>query len=160
MSDLVDLERRITSALERIGRGVEALQGADTDSEDGETAALQSALEDERTANAQLNERVLALKEKQDSTIAALEAEVEALKLRADAAELAVSKLTATNDALRGNNTALREANEAGNAEPHLINKAMQEELEALRASRAADRVEMDAILAELKEIVEGEAHA
>jgi len=49
---------------------------------------------------------------------------------------------------------ALRTANEAGVGEPHLINKAMMAELEALRASRATDVAEADAILGALTPLV------
>jgi hypothetical protein len=43
-------------------------------------------------------------------------------------------------------------------SEPHLVNKAMLAELEALRATRSADAAEMDAILEELTPIIEREA--
>jgi hypothetical protein len=52
----------------------------------------------------------------------------------------------------------LRAANETGVGEPHLINKAMMAELEALRAVRSSDRAEVDAIIAELEPIVGGAA--
>ena len=160
MSELADLERRITSALERIGRGVEDMQASEAPAPDENSAGLQQALDDERTANAQLTERVRALKEKQDTTIADLQAEVDSLKARAEAAEAALSKVSATSEKLRDNNKALRDANAEGIAEPHLVNKSMLEELEALRAARSADMAEVDAILADLKNIVEGDAHA
>ena len=38
--------------------------------------------------------------------------------------------------------------------EPHLLNKAMQAELEALRATRQSETVEMDEILAELQPLI------
>ncbi len=38
--------------------------------------------------------------------------------------------------------------------EPHLLNRAMMTELEALRAARAADVAEMDEILSELKPLI------
>ena len=160
MSELADLERRITSALERIGRGVEDMQASEAPAPDENSAGLQQALDDERTANAQLTERVRALKEKQDTTIADLQAEVDSLKARAEAAEAALSKVSATSEKLRDNNKALRDANAEGIAEPHLVNKSMLEELEALRAARSADMAEVDAILSDLKNIVEGDAHA
>ncbi len=39
-------------------------------------------------------------------------------------------------------------------AEPHLINKSMMAELEALRTTQAADRAELDAVLTELVPLV------
>ena len=53
--------------------------------------------------------------------------------------------------AVAANNLALREANGDGLADAHLINKAMLTELESIRASRDADRAEIDAVLAELE---------
>ena len=38
--------------------------------------------------------------------------------------------------------------------EPHLLNKAMLAELEALRATRLSEMAEMDEILAELKPLI------
>ncbi len=43
-----------------------------------------------------------------------------------------LQRLKRINDQLRQNNQALREANEDGVGDPHLINKAMMTELEAL----------------------------
>ena len=57
---------------------------------------------------------------------------------------------------MRDNNNALREANAAGVGEPHLINKAMLAELEGLRATRATDRAEVEAILADLDAVIDG----
>ncbi len=50
---------------------------------------------------------------------------------------------------------ALREAQAEGLQEPHLIIRAMQAELEALRATRLSEMAEMDEILSELKPLIE-----
>lgn len=159
MSDIVELERRITAALERIGRGVETMKaGAATasasDSED--MAAMQSALEDERVANRQLEERLKALKERNEE----LESRAEALRDAAERAEASASRLKAANERLRENNAALRAANAQGLGDGHLINKSMTEEITALRAARAADAAEVDAILDELKAAIGEGSHA
>ncbi len=65
MSDISDLESRITTALDRIGRGLDALGPKPDAGQDAEIATLKVALEEEKTANAQLEERVRAIKEKQ-----------------------------------------------------------------------------------------------
>ena len=75
--------------------------------------------------------------------------------LRKMDAELQALRLA--NQQLRDNNAALREANTTGVVEPHLINKAMMAELEGLRAARAADRAEMDLILADLDTVIADE---
>ena len=166
MSDITEYERRIAAALERIGHGVETLAqpvaaapepapASDAPrpapAGDAEVTALREALESERAANAQLVERVRAIKEKQDSTIGALERRVAKLTAQLETGGLDSAKLRRANTQLSDASQALREAMAAGLPEPHLINKAMLAELEALRALRASDAAEMEEILAELK---------
>ncbi len=171
MSDIVDLERRIAAALERIGHGVEALKSAAQDqaraepapppaAAEGEAEALRAQLEDERMVNAQLTERVRVLNERLEGGTRELEETVAALRTQASASEKNLARLKAANAKLRENNEALRKANASGLAEPHLINKSMMEELEALRATRETDAAEVDAILTELKDVLEGGTHA
>ncbi len=153
MSDISELETRITTALERISAGVDALAPAKPDQSD-EVARLNTALEDERTVNAQLEERVKAIKEKQDSTVQALAGEVDRLTDLLAAEEKSLAKLRQVNSDLRANNDALREAASAGVVEPHLINKSMMAELEGLRAAQGADRTELNAVLGELNGLI------
>ncbi|MCE8506985.1 hypothetical protein KBY28_00840 [Ruegeria pomeroyi] len=281
MSQIEELHSRISAAMERIGAGVEALampQEAAPPSEPAEADSdLVAALEDERLANAQLQERLKSIKTKHAAEIEALKseageapaaetaaetaaeldqlkadlaeataklmaaeaaraelaeakaaleaedqstllrAEIDALKAELDAvedvealraeiedlrgqvgdsavedelrteiaalkAELGqserVSELSAelemlraervshgaamsrldgdlqrlrkANDQLRKALADLRAANEAGVGEPHLINAAMLAELEALRAQRATDAAEVQAVLSKL----------
>lgn len=158
MSDLAELERRITAALDRIGQGVDALSAAAPETsaqDDGRVAELEAALEEERTANAQLEERVKAIKDRQDQTVDTLAEEVERLREMLEEEEAATARLRKMNGELRANNDALRSAVSQGVAEPHLVNKSMMAELEALRAAQAADRAELDAVLGELGPLVE-----
>ena len=163
MSETTEIEARISAALARIREGVEAAPAAPAPvadvAEDSEAVAdLQARLDDERTANAQLEERVKVLKERQDGKLAELEASVEASRTRAARMDRELQRLRQVNAELRDNNSQLREALTAGVSEPHLVNKAMLAELDALRATRAADAAEMDAILEELTPIIEKEA--
>lgn len=112
-------------------------------------AALQEALEDEKMANAQLEERLRVLKERMASappasddsqTLAALDAELH--------------KLRAAQDELLAANAALREANAQGVGEPELINRGLEAELETLRAARAADAAEAGAVLGALSPLL------
>ncbi|MEQ9258333.1 MAG: hypothetical protein RIG84_04470 [Roseovarius sp.] len=153
MSQIEELQDRLASALDRIGKGLEGRQAGGADA--GEVAQLRQALDDERLACEQLKERVRAQRARRE----ALEIQVE--EARKEAAE-AVAKLDgdlqslrAANEQLRENNAKLREACEAGVAEAHLINKSMMAELEGLRATRAADRAEIEALLSELGRAVE-----
>ncbi len=153
MSDISELETRITTALERIGAGLDALAPAAPDQSE-EIAALQAALEEERTANSQLEERVKSIKEKQDSTVQALTDEVSRLTALLAEEEAMLAKLRQANADLRSNNDALREAVSQGVVEPHLINKSMMAELEGLRAAQKADRSELNAVLQELHGVI------
>ena len=157
MSDIDELERRINAAFDRIETGLEGL-GAPSDGagETGEAEALAQALEDERTANAQLEERVRRIKERQDGHIAELERQVAEQREAMAALDRDLQGLRAATRQLRDSNAALREANAEGVGEAELINAAMKAELEALRASRAAEVAEADAILAAMAGLVNG----
>lgn len=167
MSEIDELERRIGSALDRIKAGADRFSvaapapAADTTSADDLTdqvAKLTAKLDEERTANAQLEERVKLLKERQDGKLAELEAHVESGRGRSARMDRELQRLRQVNAELRDINSQLRSSVSAGVSEPHLVNKAMLAELEALRATRAADAAEMDAILEELTPIIEREA--
>jgi len=163
MSDIAEFETRISAALERIGQAAEALSSGAAEEGVPDTAALdaaQEALEAERITNAQLEERVKAIREKQDSQVQALEDRVAALDTRAEQAEGELAKLRRVNAELRANNTALREANAAGLGDAHLINKSMQAELETLRTLRDGDRAELDDILGTLAPLTGEATHA
>jgi len=129
----------------------------DTASQD-RIAELSAKLDEEQTANAQLEERVKLLKERQDGKLAELEASVDASRGRAARMDRELQRLRQVNAELRANNTQLREAVASGVSEPHLINKAMMAELDALRATQSADAAEMDAIMDELTPLIEKEA--
>ncbi|QFT63215.1 hypothetical protein [Roseivivax sp. THAF30] len=169
MNDIAELERRIASALDRIARGVEGL-GAAGDGEvsaapeaaaSEELTALQAALEDERIANAQLEERVRAIREKQDSEVAKLRAEAEEARAALAGLDSDLQRLRHANDMLTATNEEMRRALEENVGEPHLINKAMLAELESLRAARAADAAESRAVLGALTPLLaEAEARA
>lgn len=153
MSEISALESRITAALDRIRQGVDGLGGASAASD---ADALNAQLTEERTANAQLEERVKALKERQDTRIAELESRVEAQKMQVASLDAELQGLRASNADMREMNAQLREALAKGVAEPELVNRAMMAEVDALKAQRSADAGEVDAILAELKPLVEG----
>ncbi|MBE0452460.1 MAG: hypothetical protein IBX58_02135 [Roseovarius sp.] len=134
--------------------------GTDETSEDSaEAEGLRQALDEEKLANAQLEERVRVL----HARLEALEAERAATEgdhagtlLRLDSD---LQSLRKANAQLRESNAALRAAHEAGVADPHLINKAMMAELEALRAARAVEQGEVALVLAEIDRVVAGSAN-
>ena len=152
MSDISELERRITAALDRAGQAMDRLAASGSaDASESNGADLAAELEAERTANAQLEERVRAIKEKQETNVSGLEADVTRLRDAVESRDGELQRMKSVNAELRQSNQALREANANGLADPHLVNKSMMSELESLRAARAADRAELDDILATLE---------
>lgn len=161
MSDITELEQRIVAALERISTGVDALGAHEhdapqaTEADPAELTRLQTALDDEKTANAQLEERVKAIHEKLEGKLAETEAEVAQLREQAQTLEADNAKLRSNNDKLRQVNEELRDANAEGVSDATLINSALAADLEALHALRNSERVEVEQIIAELTPLVE-----
>jgi allophanate hydrolase subunit 1 len=144
MQDIIDLERRITAALERIGRSV--AQVAERAPEPGDAAAgfsaspssellpedLQVALDEERMANAQLQERLRAVREREQGDRQRFDEALEAAK----AAHLA-------------------EMDEMSAAMERLTT-----EITALQAERQAETEEITDIVAALTPLIEEARHA
>ena len=163
MGQLEELEQRISAAFSRISAGVVALSAApaaaaaDSAAAPDALAGLQEALDEERMANAQLNERLRILHEQAGSSDAALRAEVDRMTRALDAQGLDVQRLSGTVAQLREDLRRLREAAEQGIVDPSLINRAMMAELEALRTARAAEAHEMNDILSALGQVLASE---
>ena len=158
MSDINSLQGRITAALDRIGAGVSQLNKVSPQAEStavAEADALRGQLEEERSANAQLEERVRVLKERQDGNIAKLEKRVETQAATLAGLDAELQRLRASNAELRELNAQLRSAASDGATSPELINRATIAEVEALAAQRATDEAEIDAIITELKPLIE-----
>ncbi len=152
MSELADLERRITDALDRIGTGLEKLEppapAAEPVVDNAEVERLTEALEAEKTANAQLEERLKTLRRKTEARIKELEDE--AADLKAAAAEAGEQLRQARHDV---------QAAQAAGANGTEV-KALEEELQGLRRVRDEDRAELDDILASLKPLMEDRDNA
>lgn len=146
MSDIEQLQQRITAAMDRVAYGLTQLDTGNP----GEMEALKTALEDEKTVSAQLEERVTALKQKLESEKASAETALEDMRGKMDALDVETQKLRQANDKLREANQALRDANQNGVGNAHLINMSVVAELESLRAARDVERAEVDAILSAL----------
>ena len=151
MSDIPELQRRITAALDRISQGLDGMAKSE---DTGEVETLRQQLEDEKLANAQLEERIKKLKASLSEAEAARDAAQSDSAEKLKELDASLQSLRQANQQLRDNNAALREANAEGVGEAHLINKAMLAELEGLRATRAADKSEADAILSEMDAIL------
>ncbi|MEL6700571.1 MAG: hypothetical protein AAFO58_02650, partial [Pseudomonadota bacterium] len=130
MSEITDLERRITQALDRIRAGVDTLgtvppmvapilddapeetvAEAAPATDTAELESLRAELEDERTANAQLEERVRVIRRKQEGRVKKLEEQLAEAQTQLAASEAACAHLKAAADKLRQSNQDLRKAN-------------------------------------------------
>lgn len=169
--ELVDLEQRLTAALERIGTALEGLARLPTGAaaeppaaapvaappatasdmggaaDTAEIARLTAALDDERIVSAQLEERIRRLKRRSSDEAAALRAELADARAALARLDADLQDLRAANDALRAAAAALREGAADGVADAALINRVLQAELAALAATRATDAAEAEAIL-------------
>ncbi len=174
MSQIEELQGRITAAMERVGAGLEALEAVRVAERAAAEAAVEAAaqanagpdpetlakLEEEKLANAQLEERLRAIKKKHAGELETLKT-AQARQSEAMARlDMDVQRLREANDKLRESNAALRAANQDGVGEPELINKAMLAELEGLRAARATDAAEADAVLSRLEPLLAAAAEA
>jgi hypothetical protein len=156
MQEITELEKRITTALERIGKGVDRLSAqprpaavAPPQAAPMSDAALRAQLEEEKSLTAQLQARLRAAKEREAK--GDLQEKVDRLTQELDVQGLELQRMRRVNATLRDQLEALRTAQTAGVTEPHLINKALTAELDALRAIRLAEIAEMDEILAALE---------
>ena len=151
MSDIEELERRISAAFDRIGQAVDGFVPPTTGAGTGE---LQDALLTEQTTNAQLAERLRVVKEREASQAAEAAGTVDRLTRALDAQGLELQRMKKTVIQLRETLRALREAQTEALADPHLVNRAMLTELEALRATRLTEMAQMEEILAELHPLI------
>ncbi|MGH1578781.1 hypothetical protein [Planktotalea sp.] len=165
MSDITELERRITAALDRIGTGLDGLEAPAPAGPDPETLAkleaaearaaeLEQALTDEKLANAQLEERMKSVRETADRHASAMDIQAYEQQQTTARLDADLQRLRRAAEDLRASNLGLRDALEKGLAEPHLINKAMLAELETLRATRSVEIAQADTVLAALEPLV------
>ncbi|MBA4324621.1 MAG: hypothetical protein C0426_06090 [Rhodobacter sp.] len=174
MQDITELEKRITAALERIGKGVDKLAtqpraAAQPAAQPAATpaalpaapmtdAALRAQLEEEKALTAQLQARLRAASARESK--GDLQDKVDRLTQELDVKGLELQRMRRVNASLREQLEALRTAAASGVTDPHLINKAMQTELETLRATRLTEIAEMDEILAALEPHLTEAGHA
>lgn len=138
MSQIEELQQRILAAMERIGSGVDVLRNVSADRPDG---TLQAALDDERVANAQLQERLTSLKERHEQEIDGMRADMDALRT-APRADAEVNTLRAQLSEATAKLTAV----EAARAELAEAKAALEdtEELDSLKEENARLRADLD----------------
>jgi chromosome segregation ATPase len=154
MSEIDELEARVSAALARIGQAVETLgaQAATPPAADPEeVATLRAELAAEREARARLEETVQA-----DRTrLAALQQDGDAQRAAFAELDASLQRLRRAAQQLRESNDALRAANARGLGDAATIDAGLRAELEALRAEREAETAEVRAILAVLGPLAE-----
>ncbi|MFW2587373.1 hypothetical protein [Sagittula sp. SSi028] len=160
-----EAEAAIAAAAEAAQANDSGVSSADWARVEDELRLVREALEDEKLANAQLTERMRHLKERMVSGGAAAAAEAAPAAEAPDrdtlqALDAEVQRLRAANAQLAESNTALREANAMGVGDTQLINKALAAELEAMRASRALEIAEAEALVATLEPLLAEAADA
>ncbi len=151
MSELEEYQRRITAAMDRMAKGLDQLNAAPAEPDED----IVQALEDERQANAQLTDRVKTLKESHQDELTALRDQMEFNNDRVTQLDMDVQRLRQANEQLSAACEQLRLANAEGLADPKLIDTAVIAELESLRATRAIEMAEIDAVLTALAPLVE-----
>lgn len=156
MTELPELERRISAALKRIGDGLDRLPAAEP-AAPADDAALRIAAQEIARLKAELAAAQAAAAipaAAPDPEAAGLRARVEELTRQLDDQGLELSRMRQTTIQLRETLRAMREQQQ-GQVEAHLLNKAMLAELEALRAVRASEVIELEQLISELVPILE-----
>jgi chromosome segregation ATPase len=144
MDDIKAIEKRILAAFARVQKGLDGAPPA------GDETGLRTELAEERAEVARLRERLRQVPARDPS---GHEARIDRLTRQLDVQGIEMQRLRKSNIALREEIRALREAAEEG-VDPAAINRAMKDELEALRATRHAEIAEMDEILSELTAMI------
>jgi hypothetical protein len=160
MADIAELERRITAALERIGRGLDGLARPVARSGPPDHAAgavpqddvLVAQLQAERAAVGELREALRASADREMVIQSQYEERIEKLTRQLDVQGLELQRMRKTSVTLREELRRLRETAVTGLAEPGQINRAMLTELDAMRAARLSEMAELDEIAAALDE--------
>jgi len=155
MQELTELELRLAKALDRLDAGLANLPEAAVKSVAAPGNDLQSDLDEERMLTAQLNERLRAVKEKEAQSQLQSTAKLDQMSQLLDTQGAELKRMRNTTVQLREVLRILREASAQGLSDPHLVNRAMLTELEALRATRHTEVAELDEILAELAPLIE-----
>ncbi|WP_394153051.1 hypothetical protein [Loktanella salsilacus] len=158
MDDIKALETRITDALDRIAWQLSKPKAAPAAEEGPSKADLIAQLENERRANAQLEERVGKLKARQDGQIADLEKRASDQAAQIAALDAQLQQLRGSNADLTDVCANLRAAAADGVTDAELINRALIAEVDGLTAQRSAEAAEVAAILSDLKPMLQQEA--
>lgn len=162
MHKIDEHERRLFAALSRIGAAAERLAeappAAETHTDEApdsaaevEVARLTRALADAQDHNATLTDRLRELQGRHGATVTMLETRLAGLTQENDTQGNELHRLRMVNVQLREALRSLREALTAGAADAGQINRAMQAEIETMRAARQIEAAGLDRLLAALE---------
>lgn len=182
MAEIVELERRIAAALERIGRGLDGLarpSPAPLPDSSGESASDPAPVDAAEApmlldaaeapgiapaaphpAEAELATTLQAAAEREAMIRAQYEDRIEKLTRQLDVQGLELQRMRKTAVTLREELRRLRESETARLTEPGQINRAMLAELDALRAARLSELAELDELSAALDDHLTEAEHA
>ncbi|MEM9434905.1 MAG: hypothetical protein AAGA12_13360 [Pseudomonadota bacterium] len=152
MPDIVELERRIRAALDRIDQGLEAAPahgGTGGLQSSGKEAELLEELEIERATI----ERMVATREKHTARIERMETRQMRMVKRIETLSVENQRLQTLVDMLQDANRDLRAGQYSESADAEAL-----AQIEDLKARRQADLDELDEMLAELSPLVAEEA--
>jgi DNA repair exonuclease SbcCD ATPase subunit len=153
MSDISELESRITAALDRIAWSVE--NGLDQPASPATAAPLgDSDIAEDLEIERATNQKLSAASAENMAQIERLEVRVTRLADKLEQTEAENKRLENVIETLSENNDALREANAAYQGDANSAEAGANAQLDHLRALRDADRGELDDIMAELAPIV------
>ena len=173
MSDISVLEQRLAAALRRISTATEALPKAfmvgasssnfdltHSGSQNSDATALAEVRSRLTAASSKLTaqekkieELVQALEDSREKQASPIRIEDSQSNLLADAfseLEIDLSQLTQSNRQLRAANQNLRDANAEGLSDAGLINSGLQSEIDSLSAERAAEKSQLQVLIAAL----------
>ena len=105
--------------------------------------------------SAQLTERLRAVKDTATQGQQQSSAKIDQMSAQLDSQGAELKRMRNSNVQLREVLHILRESAAQGLSDPHLVNRAMLAELDALRATRLTEVAQMDEILAELAPLIE-----
>lgn len=155
MSDISVSERRLSAALDRIDQLLEAGTGhrrdAQASADTPDRAAFETRIEDLQSENARLAGELAALRADRGGPLEAALAEA---RTRLTGASEQAARLSAANEELAEANRVLIEAasSEGGSEDASIA--ALEAEIEALRAARAAEIAQMGDIMQELERLL------
>lgn len=165
MQNLDDHERRLSAAMARIIAASDRLMepppaASQPDAENDtasevEIARLARALDEALEQNAALSGELASARERRAASNGTLEARLAEQATRIDAQAVALQRMRMVNVQMREALRSLREALEGGVADAGQINRALQAELDGLRAVRRAEVADLDLLLAALDPLLD-----